>query len=486
MKQDVRRVILRKLKKTRTGHRASSGLELGDLLEDQDLLEIIEYAPAYDRLVRSELRLLIEQGFAQCDEPLEDIQGIIHIPKRLPLSAKIRITDDGLDFLKYLDEQVEELADINKPRSVPLERPQAVPSSLVGLLSGELKGEFCVFIGAGASASAGIPCGKAFRNKILRGLYGETSDETTAEEEFRREFREKIAGQELTLEIILSLLRERYGNSAFRVLQGEVGRNLEPPPGYYSLAYLIRHGFFKVVFTVNLDELLERALDEEIGHGGYNLICETDRFKSRRPIPIEHLKKPLLVKLHGTYTLESTLIVSWEDVQNLPTEKAEFLDYYASNYPLIFVGYSGRDPDIGAVLRKSSCKPRSRRIFWVSPNNLEKEATEVLGFYDSSSNHIKATSDDFFDELEHRLIGGYPRLKNEVSVAILSGGAIGIDRKQIMQEILRHPSWGHGIHERYRGRENRLVRDVEASLQNLIEKGHIEYRGEGAERRYWD
>lgn len=108
----------------------------------------------------------------------------------------------------------------------------------------------------------------------------------------------------------------------------------------------------------------------------------------------------------------------------------------------------------------------------------------------SSSNHIRMRSDDFFDELDHCLIGGYPRLKNEVSVAILDGGAVdsetAMSSEQIRQEILKNPSWGHRISKRLKGRENRLKRDIEASLQSLIEEGHIEYEGKGLERRYWD
>ena len=365
-----------------------------------------------------------------------------------------------------------------------------MPSSLLGLLYGELKGEFCLFIGAGASTSAGIPCGKDFRNRILYRLYGETLGNTDAEEEFRREFKKQIGGQELTLEMILSGLKEKFGNSVLRVLQKEVDGGLEPPPGYYSLAYLIRHGFFKVIFTVNFDELIEKALNQEIGQKEYNILCQTDEFKSSTPTM--YPKKPLLLKLHGTYKFESTLTVSWEDVRKLSPEKANFLSYYAANYPIIFVGYGGHDPDIRSVLRQSSMKSRKRRIFWVSPNDLEEDAKEIFRWYNSNpvSNHIRTRSDEFFDELEHRLIGGYPRLKNEVSAVVLGSGAVdsktGVDCRQIMQGILQHPSLGPRINECYKGRKNRLMRDIQASCQSLVERGHIEYEGEGIERKYWD
>jgi len=264
---------------------------------------------------------------------------------------------------------------------------------------------------------------------------------------------------------------------------------MKPPSGYYSLAYLIQHGVFKVLFTVNLDELIEKSLNEEIGSNEYDLICETDKFKSSALTPTNSLIKPSLVKLHGTYTLESTLIVSWEDVQRLLSEKAKFLEHYTSNYPMLFVGYSGHDPDIKTILLEASNKSRDHKIFWVSPNELEEDAKEILSFYNSSSNHIRMTSDDFFDELEHHLIGGYPRLQNEVSGAILNGAVdseTAIDSEQIRQKILQHPSWGYRISERYKNRGNRLKRDIESSLQSLVEKGHIEYEGKGIERRYWD
>ncbi|MCK4398015.1 MAG: SIR2 family protein [Methanophagales archaeon] len=490
--QWIQKTMLEKLK-SRSSDLSSQGLKIGDLLKDPDLIRNINYPPAYEEIIRSNIRYLIEQGFVQCDEPLEDIQlteqGIpLHKYRKLPFSAKISITDVGIDFLKFLYIEAKKKKDENTPRLIPLEKNPAIPSSLIGMLH-ELKGKFCLFIGAGASTSAGIPCGTQFQTKLLRRLYGKTLDETAIEEEFRREFKDKIGDQKLTLEIIFQGLKEKFGNSAFGILQKDFDECIGPPLGYHNLAYLIRHGFFKTVFTVNLDELLEKSLRDELGPDGYSLICETDRFKSSIPAPINHLEKPLLVKLHGTYTLESTLIVSWEDVQKLPSEKARFLGYFSSNYPTIFIGYSGHDPDIKRILLEASNKSRGHKIFWVSPNELEEDAKEILSFFSSSSNHIKLTADDFFDELEHRLIGGYPCLKNEVSGAILDSGAVdsrtAINHEQITQKILQSPS-GYKINERYKGRENRLKRDIEASLQSLIEEGHIEYEDKDFERKYWD
>ena len=484
----IQKTILEKLKEL------GRGLEIKDLLKDPNLIKSINYPPAYERIIRWNIRQLVEQGYLCSDERLYDEwtnpQGyVIRRYREFPASAVVEITDEGRDYLRFLDEEFKEKKDEITARIIPIERPSVTPSSLLGLIGGCLKGEFCLFLGAGASVSAGIPCGKEFRNKVLRSVYN--IDENTAEAKFKMEFKNKIKNQKLTLEMILSGLKEKFGSSALRAVQNEVNRNLEPSTGYYSLAYLVRHGFFKVIFTVNFDELLEKALNEELGPGKYSVICTSDEFKSLTPSPPSSLKEPLLIKIHGTYKFESTLTVSWEDVQSLPPEKEKFLSYYAANYPLIFVGYSGRDPDIRSVLYQSS-KSADHKIFWVSPNLLQEEAKGILRWFSSDplNNHIKMKADDFFDELEHQLIGGYPCLKNEVSVAILNSGAIdrktGITHKQIMEEILKHPSWGHKLSQHYKGRKNRLVRDIIASCESLIEKGHIEYEGEGKKRKYWD
>jgi len=99
-------------------------------------------------------------------------------------------------------------------------------------------------------------------------------------------------------------------------------------------------------------------------------------------------------------------------------------------------------------------------------------------------------ADDFFDELEHRLVGGYPCLKNEVSAAVLGSGATSkqtaIGHEQIVQNILTHPTFGPRISKRYRGRVRRLMRDVMASCQSSIESRHLKYEGKGYDRKYWD
>jgi NAD-dependent SIR2 family protein deacetylase len=277
---------------------------------------------------------------------------------------------------------------------------EMVPSSLVGLLRGDLRGKVCVFIGAGASTSAGIPCGTAFRNKILSAVYRANLDQQSLEDRFRQEFSLKDPDGQLTLEMILSHLKDRYGDVALSVVQSQVDDDKEPPPGYISLACLMHEGFFRVAFTVNFDELIERALDMEMGSTGYERMCETDGFRSSTPDLNPNI--PLLIKLHGTFTLVSTLRAAWEDVQNLLPEKAKFLEHYATYCPLLFVGYSGRDPDIRSCLNISSQRS-GNTIFWVSPNDLEEQAREVLVWYGSTSNHIQMEADTFFGKLEHLL-----------------------------------------------------------------------------------
>lgn len=113
------------------------------------------------------------------------------------------------------------------------------------------------------------------------------------------------------------------------------------------------------------------------------MICETDRFKSSTPILTNHLQKPLFVKLHGTYTLESTLIVSWEDVQKLPYEKAKFLEYFASNHSVI--------PEYPLLLNDT---------YW-DYNKIKEKFIQTEGYRFSQTNHVPLVVSEFSLNVQH-------------------------------------------------------------------------------------
>lgn len=361
---------------------------------------------------------------------------------------------------------------------------QRIPSSLVSAVA-EKKGLFCIFLGAGAGKASGLPLGNELRDIILEKIYGGSNLESKFREEFASQAPKE---QEITLEMVIQALRSRFGNRAYEFLTNFMNGNKIPAEGYWALANLVANGFLKVVMTTNFDEIIERALDEGIGRTEYIRICTSDDFKSFEPEKNPSL--PQLIKLHGTYTLPSTLVASWTDIQKLSPIKSEFLNYYSLYFHVIFVGYSGRDPDVRKALLKASVSKRMK-IFWVSPNDLGKAALEVLGWFDSECNHLRMTSDDFFCELEERLTKAEARLENEVSATIIGLGAsnenTAVDAFEIAAGILYHQNWGPKAKRHYHESFRRLVKDVSASCEALLKKGHLDgCVGDGIMRRYYD
>ena len=397
-----------------------------------------------------------------------------------------KITSIGTNLLAELESQrrsrIERKAET--ARRDFLTYSHKIPTSLVSVIK-DKEAIFCLFLGAGVAKSAGLPLGNEMREIILKRIYGESDFELM----FRKEFSAQIPkDQEITLEMVVQALRERFGNKAYDLLSNLVNDNKTPSDGYWSLMNLVHAGFFKIVITTNFDEVMENALDDGIGRSNYLRICSSDEFKSFTPE--KNVDKPWLIKLHGTYRLPSTMVASWDDIQKLPQVKAHFLNYYSLYTIIIFIGYSGRDPDIREILQGASYS-KKMKIFWVSPDALNKEALEILEWFDSEKNHITMTSDDFFGELEERLIEVEPRLKNEVSATILRLGAndedAAVNAFQIAAGILEHPIWGPVAKEHYRGSFGRLVRDVAASCEAVLKEGHLDgYVGDGMSRRYWD
>jgi hypothetical protein len=403
---------------------------------------------------------------------------------------KAKITSMGSNYLAevYALKRREIEEEGGRLQEIFLSQTNKIPTSLVSIIKAK-KTKFCLFLGAGATKSAGLPLGHELRNVILQKIY-DNSNFSENLENFRKEYGHQIEEkQEITLEMVMQGLRERYGNTAYELLRSFVDENKLPPEGYWSLSRLIKNKFFDIVFTTNFDELLEKSFDEDMGRDKYVLLCTSDDFKSFRPE--ESPEKPFLIKLHGAHSRLSTLVATWEDIQELSKNKADFLDHYSTYHFIIFVGYSGRDPDIRKVLHRASSSKRNK-VFWVSPNDLETMTQEVLDWFESRQNHIRMSSDDFFNELEDHLIPSEDMLKNEVETTILlrlnaNSEEKAVNAFQIASAIQNDEELGPRVREYYHGSVRRLVKDIIASCSSLLKEGHLDgYVGDGANRRYWD
>lgn len=227
-----------------------------------------------------------------------------------------------------------------------------------------------LFLGAGASASAGISIGDPIRDDALRRLVGPqpTVDQLIeafmghldAKDRWRPGEKDLTPSQfrdRLTLERVL---REEFHSLAGRPLAlsssvqriaAESERALDHlPDGRKALRALIPQLPRLVVATVNFDQLIEHELEVE-----HRVLADPDAFEVHRELVVERITGrstvlPIL-KLHGTIEDADTLVATIDRTEfGLPGPIASTLDAMleASGGALtwVWIGCSMRDADL--------------------------------------------------------------------------------------------------------------------------------------------
>jgi hypothetical protein len=95
---------------------------------------------------------------------------------------------------------------------------------------------------------------------------------------------------------------------------------------YEIIAHLFKHGFIDIIVNFNFDELLDQAIEEEMGIGNYHTIISDGQCKDLDEIMVDgRLKIPVYVKPHGTASHKSTLRFTKEHYFDLPQDIYDLL-----------------------------------------------------------------------------------------------------------------------------------------------------------------
>lgn len=201
--------------------------------------------------------------------------------------------------------------------------------------------------------------------------------------ENRKKFLKENASPEQILEVACgNTIFERYVR---KQLELAYGPQKAPQLGYELIAHLLRHRFVDHVVSFNWDEILDRAIDDEIGEDGYEKILPAAR--SQRS-GMER-RVPRLFKLHGTATSPDSLRFTTAETGLLSLGIMELLDEAlfgikvdesldpSDRCHLVSFGYGLSDPDFVnyivarwdrferiTVVRQSASYPEEiRRLF---------------------------------------------------------------------------------------------------------------------------
>tara|TARA_R110000737_G_scaffold119626_1_gene152002 strand:- start:1736 stop:4117 length:2382 start_codon:yes stop_codon:yes gene_type:complete len=128
--------------------------------------------------------------------------------------------------------------------------------------------------------------------------------------------------EKLDFETELSVLSNIYDEDSIKGLLKKTYDFRYPiSPTYEYIAHIFRHRMMDVILNFNFDEILEQAIEEEIGNENYHLVISDGHCKSLQEFLVEdRLKAPIYIKPHGTASHNSTLRFTKDSYFNIPPE----------------------------------------------------------------------------------------------------------------------------------------------------------------------
>lgn len=298
------------------------------------------------------------------------------------------------------------------------------------------KGEYAIFLGAGASLGSGGKLGDQIALKFAKELRGKadtdinkTKDAENLKKWFRTTWDAKLS---------FTSAMETIGTKAeMKDFLAKELKDMEPSIGYKCLAKLITENYFQIIFTTNFDRMIEDALIEkglvEREDFSVNIVGVTEVAAIRENLD-SHSPRIKILKLHGDIGSASSMKCTSKETEELPEEIENIFDGFLKKKGFIFVGYGGLDEGILGILEKQTKDSRSilrrkqapaeRSVWWVSPQGLstEHEYIDVIksflrrrGSQDNVIQNAKRNShliplgafDTFFVILSEKLLGGF-------------------------------------------------------------------------------
>jgi len=254
--------------------------------------------------------------------------------------------------------------------------------------------EFCLFLGAGASAGSGVKPAAKMISDWRRNLY--------ASHKGKEPFKEWLNEQEwFGADDEYSRLFEMVYDqpSQRRTYIESATRTAKPGWGYAYLTALLKNNIFNVIFTTNFDDLINESC-YRFTNDLRPMVCAHDSGVSSVRLMSD---RPKVIKLHGDFLYDSIKNTSSELESLEANMRAKFIEF-AKEYGLVVIGYSGNDQSIMDLLdvlvrsesyfrngiywcirRSTSPSRRLRqllrndRIFWVEIDGYDEFMAEIAG-----------------------------------------------------------------------------------------------------------
>ncbi|WP_420465698.1 SIR2 family protein [Panacagrimonas sp.] len=273
------------------------------------------------------------------------------------------------------------------------------------------------FLGAGASASAGIPTGYAMITDLKKRLFCQLTGTS---------LRQVDANDPLWIARINSYLSTRSGlpvpndpteyAAAFeavyptpedrRAYIEAAIRKGSPSFAHRVLAALLTTQRVPCVFTTNFDSLIETAatLTDQLvdpAERAHLTVAAIDN-AARAQLCMRESRWPLLAKLHGDYQ-SVELKNTTAELKTQDSQMRQVLSAACARFGLVVVGYSGRDASVMEALTEALAQPKAfpGGLFWVTrrADSLLPAVTQLLEAAVKAGVSVAVVDSQTFDEL---------------------------------------------------------------------------------------
>ena len=236
-------------------------------------------------------------------------------------------------------------------------------------------GAYVVLLGAGVSASSGVPTSWEVENELLQKIaHAQQEEPDNLMEWFSKKYGSASRYDHLLQHLTATQTeRQKLLKNFFlpREVDGE-SVAFKPTEAHRAIAKLVSSGRIKIILTTNFDQLMETAL-RDIGIEP-TIIREESQLQGLAPL---HSQDCLIVHLHGDYLTPVGLLNTADELSEYSPALDGFLDDIFKNYGLLTVGWSGRwDVALRKALGRNSSKHYGR--YWIDQRELVEEGKDLL------------------------------------------------------------------------------------------------------------
>lgn len=291
--------------------------------------------------------------------------------------------------------------------------------------------EVIFLFGAGTSISSGVPASAALKGNLWKNKLAPRGTENIRQslDKIDAKLRpdEEVNIEQITFEQLMTMACDLESGKTQDEKERKIAQWLEtqipdiytseikyfPSYGYEFVCHLMRNGLVKYIISMNYDEILGRAIDDELGKGRCFKVVTLEDFELlRNTDEWGKIANYFLIKPHGTRSLRRSCRYRIEYVQKFEEDKWWVLTNIIKNSILILIGFEASDYDFRNLLGDLSLN-NIKKIIVVkqSPDrtieNLGGESDLILKY----QGHDR----DFFEKLADTLYGknSIPNIKGK-------------------------------------------------------------------------